>query len=133
MVYAFPPFAVIPEVLLKVARSSMVCILVAPWWPAQAWFPDLLRLLWGRPVRLPAHHRMLCQPHRPIYHSRPQWLSLHAWPLSSSASDRRDFQTELRRLRLDISDPAHNASTSPIGGRSVPGARTTSWIPHILL
>lgn len=131
--YAFPPIALISEVLLKVARSNMVCILIAPWWPAQAWFPEALRLLMNPPIQLPHYRRLLSQPHRQLYHQRPGWLNLHAWPLSSSASERKDFQSELRSLRPATFDPAPHASTSHTGGPSVTGVAPTTWIPCVPL
>ena len=131
--YAFPPFAVLAEVLHKVATSHMTCVLVAPWWPAQPWFPEALRLLSGPPVQLPPTRKLLSQPHRPLYHSSPGWLNLHAWPLSSDASERRAFQAELRRLRPSISAPALSASTNRIGGPSAIGAGPTTWIPRVPL
>ena len=131
--YAFPPFAVLAEVLGKIARSHMTCVLIAPWWPTQSWFPEALRLLQGPPVRLPPYRRLLCQPHRPIYHHNPAWLNLHAWPLSSSASDRRAFQTELQHLRLVTSGPAPADSISLTGAPSASGVGSMDWIPCIPL
>ena len=131
--YAFPPFAILPEVLRKVATSNMTCILIAPWWPTQAWFPEALRLLTGPPVQLPPYRRLLSQPHRPLYHSNPGWLNLHAWPLSSSASDRLDFQSELHHLRPATYDQAPGAYTSRIGAPSATGVGPATWIPCIPL
>ena len=131
--YAFPPFAIIPEVLHKVGQSNMTCVLIAPWWPTQAWFPEALRLLYQAPVRLPPYRRLLRQPHRAIYHHQPAWLSLHAWPLSGNVSRRRAFQTELHHLQQVTFDPVPPDCTSPTGAPSPPGARSTDWIPCVPL
>jgi hypothetical protein len=41
--YAFPPLALIPRVLLRVAKTPKCSLLlVAPLWPRQLWFPRLL-------------------------------------------------------------------------------------------
>ena len=40
--YAFPPFAIIHRVLLKIRASRTRVLLVAPQWPRQPWFPLLL-------------------------------------------------------------------------------------------
>ena len=131
--YAFPPIAIITEVLHKVAQSDMSCVLLAPWWPAQAWFPEALRLLMGAPVQLPHYRRLLSQPHRVLYHHNPAWLNLHAWPLSGNGSVRRAFQTRLRTLRQATCGPVLPASTNPTGGPSAPGVSNTAWIPCIPL
>ena len=51
--YAFPPFALIPKVLEKV-RKSVNCriTLIAPRWPRQAWYTNLLNLLVDLPIPL---------------------------------------------------------------------------------
>lgn len=43
-VYAFPPPPLIPKVITKLTRSRMRMILIAPDWPRQWWYPDLLHL-----------------------------------------------------------------------------------------
>ena len=43
-VYAFPPFPIQGKLLREARRESPVLILVAPFWPAQSWFLDLLEL-----------------------------------------------------------------------------------------
>jgi len=131
--YAFPPLAILPEVLHKVAMSSVRCVLIAPWWPTQPWFPAALRLLYAPPVVLPPSRKLLCQPHRPLYHQRPGWLQLHAWPLSGNTSERRAFQSELRPWPPATSDPAPSGSTSLTGGLSATGASNASWIPRVPL
>ena len=56
--YAFPPFALIHRVLLKIRESRTRVLLVAPQWPRQPWFPLLLHLLVDLPVQLPPHPRL---------------------------------------------------------------------------
>ena len=43
--YAFPPFAILSKVIRKARIENARLILIAPWWPAQPWFPDLLALI----------------------------------------------------------------------------------------
>ena len=59
--YAFPPFRFLSQVLQKVAREFCKIILIAPAWPKQVWFTDLLRLSCAR-----------------IKHPNPENLHLHA-------------------------------------------------------
>ena len=82
--YAFPPFAMIRQVLNKIMSSSNLTLtLIAPFWPAREWFPDLLSLLVEPPVRLPERWDLLRQPHIRRFHQRLSMLQLHAWRLSS--------------------------------------------------
>ena len=52
--YAFPPFPLLGRVIACVRESSRVAMtLVAPLWPEEEWFADLLLLLTQPPVALP--------------------------------------------------------------------------------
>ena len=63
-VYAFPPWSLIPAVIKKLRSSSGVLLtLIAPYWPQQPWFPDLLDLVVDGPVALPLSRDLLRQPH----------------------------------------------------------------------
>jgi hypothetical protein len=96
--YAFPPIALIPRVLNKVAQTdSCVVLLIAPWWPRQTWFVLLTSLLIREPVRLPEREGLLSLPAPPwvVPLRTIQSLHLAVWTISSSHSKRRDF---LRRL-----------------------------------
>ncbi|CAG2193387.1 unnamed protein product [Mytilus edulis] len=48
--YAFPPFRFLSQVLRKISAEQGLIILIAPAWPKQAWFPDLLHLSCARPL-----------------------------------------------------------------------------------
>ena len=69
--YAFPPFALVREVLNKVMRSRNLLTWVAPWWPQKEWFPDLQSLFIAPPVALSFHCNLLCQPHFHHHHLQP--------------------------------------------------------------
>ena len=52
--YAFPPVAMLHQVLNKVRNSVGTHVtLITPLWPSKEWFPDLLSLLTEPPVPLP--------------------------------------------------------------------------------
>jgi ribonuclease HI len=91
MAYAFPPIRLIAPVLQKIQLDKCCILLIAPAWPGQAWFPTILSLLVEFPRRLPTHRKLLSQKAGRMYHSNPQDLSLHAWPLSRDPTRRRDF------------------------------------------
>ncbi|XP_070207329.1 uncharacterized protein [Littorina saxatilis] len=80
--YAFPPFQLLSRVLRKAEMEGPDLLLVAPLWPSQVWFPDLLRLAHGPPVPLFLTKGELVQPHTGIPHEDPSSLNLHVWRLS---------------------------------------------------
>ena len=84
--YAFPPFALIQQVLVKLRQSRNTTLtLIAPFWPQRPWFPDLLDLLVEVPVQLPFRKDLLRQPHFHRLHRNLHVLQLYAWRLSSEA------------------------------------------------
>ena len=64
--YAFPPFTIILKILQKVGGARMQCVLVGPWWPAQPWLPEAVRLLRAPLVELPAYRHLLSQPGKQV-------------------------------------------------------------------
>ena len=81
LAYAFPPFPILARVLRKVRLDRPRLILIAPNWPAQPWYPDLLELCHIPPVPIPVGPKGLLQPRSGIPHASPQVLHLHAWLL----------------------------------------------------
>ncbi|KAK7094289.1 hypothetical protein V1264_007929 [Littorina saxatilis] len=79
--YAFPPFLLLGRVIRKADLKGPSLLLVAPLWPSQALFPDLLRLAHGPPIPLSLVRGELVQPRTGVPHEEPQLLSLHAWKL----------------------------------------------------
>ena len=81
LAYAFPPIPVLGKVLRKAREDQATLILVAPYWPAQPWFPELLLLSHVPPIQLRIGPRSLLQPRSGIPHGNPGVLKLHAWLL----------------------------------------------------
>jgi hypothetical protein len=48
-----PPFRFLAPVLHKITGEKCRIIVIAPAWPKQAWFANLLRLSCARPLVLP--------------------------------------------------------------------------------
>ncbi len=72
-----------PVVLLRVRSDSVEhLLLVAPWWPTQSWFSDLISLSVGPPWEIPLRHHLLTQAWGTIWHPRPDLWKLWVWPLS---------------------------------------------------
>ena len=50
--YANPPWSLIGRVLAKVVEQEASVVIITPVWPSQPWYPLLLSLLVGTPLRL---------------------------------------------------------------------------------
>jgi hypothetical protein len=125
--YAYPPTVLIPKVLEKIRVSTARVLLIAPAWPARAWFPALLELLEDVPWRLPPWQKLLRQPRSSVYSKNTQALDLHAWPLSGRPSVRQDF---LKRWRLEYPSEIEDrltGSTNPGGLPSRTGVDQREW------
>jgi hypothetical protein len=79
--YAFPPLPLLERVIRKADLEKPRLVLIAPFWPRQVWFPDLLRLAREEPLPLELGPHDLLQPRSGIPHGNPQVLHLHAWRL----------------------------------------------------
>jgi hypothetical protein len=79
--YAYPPTALIQQVLAKVVLEKPRLILVTPFWPSAAWFPDLKALAKEGPMHLNLRKGLLLQPRSGVPHNNPQFLNLTAWRL----------------------------------------------------
>ena len=63
--YAFPPIPVIPRVLSKVKQDSAEGIIVVPFWPTQAWYPTMLKMLVSTAILLNSRKSLLVLPQTP--------------------------------------------------------------------
>lgn len=127
--YVYPPTALIRQILMKCRREGTELILIAPCWPAQEWFPDLLDLLIAPPQALPATPKLLKQPHLHLFHGNPGTLALHAWRLSPDVYKRRAFRSELPVLSPDTIEHRLKNSITTSGESSAIGA-TDSRLIH---
>ena len=95
LVYLFPPFSVLHQVLQKVEKEEVEAIVIAPYWPTQAWFTTLLRLAVVPPLQLPKRKTTLYLPHQPD-EPHPMWrkLQLTAWRLSGKHTRKQVCQME---------------------------------------
>ena len=90
--YAYPPPAIMTKVLEKILQEECQVILIASAWPTQAWFTLLLDLSIDHPLRIPVTHKVLKQTDKPMFHTNPGHLKLHAWKLQGGISKVRDSQ-----------------------------------------
>ena len=93
--YAYPPQALIPQVLNKIKKDQASVFLIAPAWSSRSWYPTLLSLLVDFPRKLPVHKKLLKQPHTNMFHKNPAVLNLHVWKLSGNTLLAKDFQNKL--------------------------------------
>ena len=107
--YAFPPAMPISPVLNKIRQSQCRIVLIAPLWPQQAWFSEVLQLLVSAPVHLPLLPKLLTQAKGKFQHQNLPALNLHAWVLSSNQLEIENFHKTLQienfRKMLQILSP----------------------------
>jgi hypothetical protein len=131
-VYAFPPFNLILDLLIKL-RSDQVeeAIVVLPFWPRRSWFPLLLEMSCTDPLRLPCRMDLLQQtlPLRgTLFHPELQMLQLTAWKLNAKAGKQPASLAMLSLLRSLPSGHQLGRSTTLGGRRSALGALTDTSI-----
>ena len=119
--YAFPPFILIPAVLEKIRQHQCRIVLIAPFWPQQQWFSELLLLLVSAPIRLPLIPMLLTQSKGRFVHQNLPILDLHAWELSNNQSEIRNFHKTLQILSPDQEEHLHKKSTMQNGPSSLIG------------
>ena len=83
LLYAFPPFPLLPCVIRRIETGRHRVILVAPRWVGRPWFPHLVRLIQGHPYPLPLRRDLLSQAGGMLFHPSVERLQLWVWPLVS--------------------------------------------------
>ncbi|XP_068127589.1 uncharacterized protein [Hyperolius riggenbachi] len=83
LLYAFPPFYLIPRVLRKIELSDCRVIFIGPWWPRRSWFPRIQQLAIRGPWHLGSRGDLLFQGSQ--LHPNPQMLNLTAWILKKAS------------------------------------------------
>lgn len=92
--YCFPPFSLISRCLRNVEMDQAEGILIAPIWPTQLWWPQMLRLLIRHPVALPQQKSLLKLPNKkahPLYAK----MVLMACYISGSPMKQEEFRSQL--------------------------------------
>ncbi len=75
--YAFPTVSLLAQTLCKVREDEEQVLLVAPYWPTQTWFSELILLPTAPPWRIPLRKDLLSQGLGTIWHPRPDLWNLH--------------------------------------------------------
>ncbi|CAG2224453.1 unnamed protein product [Mytilus edulis] len=109
------------QVSLPSTSENSKIIVIAPAWPKQSWFPDLLRLSCACPLVLPLRPDLLSQIKGKVLYQNPEKLHLHAWLLSGLASEREVFLKEQPSISQSLSETPlalsmmQNGQSSQIG------------------
>ena len=126
-VYAHPPMA-----LIKLILHRAELILIAPLWPKQKWFPDLLRLSIDFQLVLPPTAKLLKQSSH-HFNQRPRFLNLHAWRLSVDPIKLEGFWNKCPTGSLFLNENLLLISTKRSGILLENGVRLTELIHTCLL
>ena len=133
LLYAFPPFKVVPQVLQKIAQSPGVkVILIAQLQPAASWFPELMNLHQEDPILLYVEGQDLLTQDvwtgdgvTETRHFRPS--NLHAWKLCGPSWGRRAIPGKLPTWCQGAFGNLHGKYTKSHWSRFVAFCRTKRW------
>ena len=126
--YAYPPTSLIRACLNKVRTENVEIVLIAPVWPNQEWFPDLLDLSIDFPISLPPVQKLLKQTFSHHFHPHPWLLNLHAWRLSKDSTRRENFLKRLPKGSLYLRDNPQRGFTNLSGRCLESGAMLSKLI-----
>ena len=112
-----PSVSHLPVVLQKVKQSDNTFLFIAPIWPHQPWYPDLISPSMDPPLCLPQRVNLLVQdlPKRFWVHPNPVLFQYHAWLLSGSTSKQQVFRRALWTELPCLRETPQDASTMPSG------------------
>ena len=127
--YAFPPISLIPKVLEHMALYQCQLILIAPLWPRQHWYTNLLSMAIGFPRSLPVREDLLSQPKSKIFHPNPEIFKLTALLLSTKISKQQDFLKKLENCSQNRGEKAHEKTTLLNSRDLIAGVRKGLKIP----
>lgn len=89
--YAFPCFSLIPRCMAKLRLDQGECILIAPVWVTQSWFPQVMEMITDTPYLLPKRENLLTLPGTRKIHPLHKKLTLMACRLSGKPSQAERF------------------------------------------
>ena len=116
LAYLFPPPALLPRVLNKIALSSGNFILITPFWPSQKWFPPLLDLQIQDVRRLPLLPDVVVDLTTGTPPRKLSLLHLLAWKITGG-STLLPCQTNLSVSSPEVGGSHHQPDTTPPGDR----------------
>ena len=94
--YAFPPFSMIMRTLQKIHQDQATGLLVVPFWPTQAWWPVLTKMLIKEPLVIPSRKNTLILHQDPkAVHPLSKQMLLLLCPLSGNTYKAKEFLHQL--------------------------------------
>ena len=111
--YGFPCFSLIPRCLAKLRQDRGECILIAPVWTSQSWFPTMMEMMTETPYLLPKRENLLTLPGTRKIHPLHKKMTLMACRLSGKPSRVEIFLKEQQISLWPLGDVAHKSNTQP--------------------
>ena len=130
--YLFPPFSLVGRALAKIQGEAVTfACLIAPAWPAQTWYPQLLNMLVRNPIMLPPEEDLLLSPelspHPLVVEGQ---MMLATWPVSGKPILCTAFQAELLTFCSSLGEATHIQHTTQPG---IAGVMEDKSIPFLQL
>lgn len=111
--YIFPPFSLICRILQKLEEDKATTILVAPIWPTQVWWPNLIQMIKGNCYLLPKAN-ILHLVHKPEQKHPLTKMRLAVFYISGKHCECREFRETLKRSSSTPGEVARANSTTLI-------------------
>ena len=131
--YLFPPFCLIGKALLRIQRESVnQACLIAPAWPGQMWYSQLLTMLAGYPILLPQFPELPLSPdQKPHPLVLEEKLFLTAWPVSGNVTRCKAFQRGLQSSSCSPGEITPIPLTIQPGVSGIAGVLNETIIPPL--
>jgi hypothetical protein len=97
LLYAFPPFAVIPLILQKIIHDKARVLMVVPYWPTRPWFTRFTSLLESIPILISVTDDVLYLPFSKKKHPMVGKLSMIVGICSGNRMNPEVTRTKLFR------------------------------------
>ena len=108
--YAFPPFIVLTRTLQKIEQDGITALLIAPYWPTQPYFSNLMRLSITQPFLLPGPPPLFLPWDREAVHPNSRNLHLISVMVSREQSKHKNSVTlwQTKSLRTTLHPHKNN-------------------------
>ena len=127
--YIFPPFSLISHIPHKLKLEEVLdAIVIAPLWPTEHCYPQLLELAVQRPVLLPQSDTLLTLLQEDVLHPPKDVMRLVAWHVSGISWRSEEFLRGQPAMCSSPGVPELKTSTLQHGGASVAGLRRNRQI-----